>query len=337
MSARSLLVAALLTTAAAPVAAQDFVWSTDRPDAVAPAGVWGDRTLDAGATELGLTWTKVAQAGIRFGEDLVEPEEMFKFFEIVPLTLNTDYYTGHLTFGLSDAVTLTGRVSFLMRARANILEDLTYFVLESEGMSDIEAQALIRVWASDDVHVHLHLGGSLPTGDVLAVDGAGGVRPRGQLPYDMQLGAGAWGFSPGITAQIMNDAGAVGGQIVGTRYFMEKQDWRMGDKIEATAWAAYRLNRFISASARVHAIGFGAIQGFDPALDPNRDPGELPISFGGKRVDLPVGLNIYVPEGEGDLAGHRLSVEFLFPVFEEFDGPWLSTDWGVTVGWQFGL
>jgi hypothetical protein len=87
----------------------------------------------------------------------------------------------------------------------------------------------------------------------------------------------------------------------------------------------------------VHAIGFGAIAGADPALDPERDPGEWPISSGGHRVDLPVGLNIYVPMEESRMAGHRLSVEFLFPVSEEFDGPWLATDWGVTVGWQFGF
>jgi hypothetical protein len=340
MSPRSLLVAALLTTAAAPVAAQDFIWSNDRPDAVAPLGVWGDRTLDAGALELGLSWSKVSQEGIRFGSEMIDPTQLFANFDIVPLNLNTDVYGVRVAFGLSENMTLAGRAGFLMRSREQITEDLTFFELNSEGLSDIEAQALYNVWTSDDVRVHLHLGATIPTGDVLAVDGfeeLEAIRPRGQLPYDMQLGAGAWGVSPGITAQIMNEVGAVGGQIVGTRYFLEKQDWRLGDKVEANAWAAYRLNRFLSVSARMHAIGFGAIQGFDPALDPARDPGEFPISYGGHRVDLPVGLNIYVPQEEGRFAGHRLSVEFLFPVTEEFDGPWLATDWGVSVGWQFAF
>jgi hypothetical protein len=337
MSARSLLVAALLTTAAAPIAAQDFVWTTDRPDAVAPLGVFGDRTLAGGDAELALTWNKITQEGIRFGSELVDPITVFDLFQILPLTLKTDAYGVRAAIGLSDGLTLGARTAFLMRTREQITEDLTYFVLESQGLSDIELQALFNVWASEDVRVHVHLGGTVPTGDVLAVDGFEDIRPRGQLPYDMQLGAGAWGVSPGITAQVMNQSGAVGGQVIGTRYFLEKQDWRNGDKVEANAWAAYRVNRFVSVSGRVHAISFGAIEGFDPSLDPSRDPGEWPISFGGKRVDLPVGVNVYVPEGEGRWAGHRLSVEFLFPVFEEFDGPWLSTDWGVTVGWQIGM
>jgi hypothetical protein len=337
MSARSLLVGALLSTAAAPVAAQDFVWTLDRPDAVAPLGVFGDRTLPGGSLDLALHWTKVTQEGIRFGSELVDPISMFEVFQILPLSLKTDAYGLRAAFGLTDDLTLAARAAFLMRTREQITEDFTFFVLESEGLSDVEAQLLYNVWSGDDVRVHLHLGGSVPTGDVLAVDGFQDVRPRGQLPYDMQLGAGAWGVSPGITAQIMNEYGAVGGQVMGTRYFLEKENWRLGDKVEANAWAAYRLNRFLSLSGRVHAISFGAIEGFDPSLDPSRDPGEWPISFAGKRVDLPVGLNVYVPEGEGRWSGHRLAIEFLFPVYEEFDGPWLSTDWGVSVGWQIGF
>jgi hypothetical protein len=337
MSARSLLVAAFLTTAAAPVAAQDFVWTTDRPDAAAPVGVFGDRMLAAGTADLTFTWSKVTQEGIRVGSELIDPLTVFDVFQTLPLALTTDAYGVRAGIGLSDALTLEARTAFLSRMREQILEDFTYFTLESKGLSDIEVQALYNVWAGSDVRVHVHLGGSIPTGDVLAVDGAGEVRPRGQLPYDMQLGAGAWGVSPGFTAQVVNEYGSVGGQIVGTRYFLEKQDWRAGDKVEANAWAAYRFNRFFSLSGRVHAVSFGAIQGFDASLDPSRDPGEWPISFDGKRVDLPVGLNVYVPEGEGRWAGHRLSIEFLFPVYEEFEGPWLSTDWGVSLGWQIAM
>jgi hypothetical protein len=337
MSARSLLVAAFLTTAAAPVAAQDFVWTTDRPDAAAPIGVFGDRLLAEGSADLTFTWSKVTQEGIRVGSDLVDPFSVFDLFQTLPLALTTDAFGVRAGIGLSEGLTLEARAAFLSRRREQVLEDFTFFILESKGLSDIEVQALYNVWADRDVRVHLNLGASIPTGDVLAVDGAGEVRPRGQLPYDMQLGAGAWGVSPGITGQIANEYGSVGGQVVGTLYFLEKQDWRLGDRVESTAWAAYRINRFFSVSGRVHAVSFGAIEGFDASLDPARDPGEWPISFDGKRVDLPVGFNVYVPEGEGRWAGNRISVEFLFPVFEEFEGPWLATDWGVSVGWQIAM
>ena len=86
----------------------------------------------------------------------------------------------------------------------------------------------------------------------------------------------------------------------------------------------------------MHLLSFEGIEGFDPDLDPARDPGEWPISFAGTRVDIPVGLNLYMPE-DGPWAGHRLSVELVFPVHESFDGPWLASDWGASVGWQVGF
>jgi hypothetical protein len=321
--------------ASAPVQAQEFSWTFERPDAVAPLGVFGDRTLPGGAFEIGVHYARVSQEGIRFGSDFVDPLTLFETFDIVPFGLNTDGYFLRAGLGITDALTLAARGGFVTRVREQLTQDLSYFVLESEGISDVEVQALYGVWASDAVRAHLHGGVSIPTGNVEASGGDAELRAPGTLPYDMQLGAGAWGFSPGVTAQVMNESGSVGAQLLATLYLLEKQDWRLGDRVEGNIWAGYRLNDFFSASARLHVLSFEGIVGFDPALDPARDPGEWPISFAGTRVDLPVGLNLYIPEGRWQ--GHRLSVELSFPVHESFEGPWLATDWGASVGWQFGL
>lgn len=337
MSARASLLAAavLVLPATAPLAAQDFIWTPDRPDAVAPPGVFGDRVFAAGGFELSAYYRRISQEGIRFGSELVDPVSMFEFFEIVPLALVTDAYVVRAGLGLTDDLTVVGRGGFLTRRREQITEDFTFFVMESQGISDIELQALYGFWDSDAIRAHLHAGVSAPTGTVQARGGFDDVRAGGTLPYDMQMGAGAWGFSPGITAQVMNESGTVGGQVVGTLYLLEKGDWRHGDKVEANAWAGYRFNRFFSASARVNVLSFEAIKGFDPELEPFRDPGEHPLSFSGTRVEIPVGLNLYMPEGRWQ--GHRLSAELLFPVYENFDGPWLATDWSVKLGWQVGF
>jgi hypothetical protein len=336
MSARTWLVPVLLVSLSAPASAQTFTWTPDRPDAVAPLGVFGDRTLASGIGELGLQYSRLAQEGVRFGTEIADPDLLFDMFDIVPFTGTTEAYTVRGALGVTENVTLAARGSFLMRSRENLTSDLTYFVLESSGVSDLEAQALVDLYHVDAVRAHLHLGVSLPTGSVTASDGVAEVREEGTLPYDMQLGSGAFGFSPGLTAQIMNESGVVGGQVIGTFYFAEKHDWRLGDKLEGNAWAAYRLNPHFSASARVHVLSFEGIQGFDPELNPARDPGEWPISYAGTRVDIPVGLNLYMPEG-GPWGGNRLSVEFVFPVHESFDGPWLASNWGATIGWQLGF
>ena len=333
MSARTLWATVLLAAAASPANGQTFVWNPYRPDAVAPLGVFADRTLFEGTGEVGVQYHRLSQEGMRLGSELTDIVTLFDLFDIVPFAATTEAWTVRGAYGLSDRVTLAGRASFLSRTREQLTEDLSYFVLESKGISDIEAQALFDLYHVDAVRAHLHLGVSIPTGSVSASDGVAPLREEGTLPYDMQLGAGAFGFTPGFTAQIMNEFGSVGGQVIATLYFAETDDWRLGDRFEGNVWAGYRLNDHFSASARVHVLSFEGIEGFDPDLDPARDPGEWPISFAGTRVDIPVGLNLYMPEG-GPWPGHRLSVELVFPVHESFDGPWLASDWGASVGWQ---
>jgi hypothetical protein len=312
------------------------MWTPDRPDAVAPLGVFADRTLPSGRGELGVQYARLSQEGIRLGSEFQDVVELFDLFDIVPFAATTEGYFVRGALGVSENLTLAARAGFLMRTREQLTQDLTYFVLESRGISDVEVQALYGLYAEDGVRAHLHLGATVPTGTVTASDGVDELREEGTLPYDMQLGAGAFGVTPGLTAQIMNESGSVGGQITATLFFLEKEDWRLGDRLEGNVWAAYQLSRHFSASARVHVLSFEGIEGFDPELDPARDPGEWPISFAGTRVDIPVGLNLYMPE-DGPWGGHRLSVELVLPVHETFDGPWLATDWGASVGWQIAF
>jgi hypothetical protein len=333
MSSRRLILSAvaLVIAGTAPAGAQTL-WSPDRPDAVAPIGVFGDRLQPAGKMQLTAFYARSASEGIRFGTEEIDPTTLFGEFELVPLSLTTDAWYLRAQYGINDRVTLAAEGGFANRTREQITEDFTFFALGSQGPTDVRAQLLFNLFNSEAVKAHLHLGASAPVGSTSESDGVAGLRATGRLPYDMQLGAGAWGISPGATAEVMNEYGAVGGQVIGTWYVGNTNGWRHGDQIEGNAWAAYRLNRFFSLSTRVHVLSFESIQGFDPTLDPARDPGELPLSFGGTKIEMPVGLNLYMPDG--GWAGHRMSVEFNFPVHESFDGPWLKSNWGVTFGWQ---
>ena len=331
MPARSLLLATFLLVTAAPAGAQEYVWTGDRPDGVAPLGVFADRTLGAGSLEVSLVYRKTDQEGIRLDSELIDPTTLFDFFTVVPFELTSQGWYARGAYGVSDDLTVTGRVGFLERDRVQFTEDFTFFDLEASGITDVEVQALYSIWDQGPYRAQLQAGVLIPTGSVEEEGAFAGVR-SGTLPYDTQIGAGGWGIMPGFTAQVMNEHGSVGGQVVATLFVADKGDWRPGDQVEANAWGAFRFNRFFSSSVRVHAIAFGAIEGFDPDLDPDRDPGELPTSFSGRRVDIPVGVNFYMPEGRWQ--GHRLGLELVFPVHEKFDGPWLSNDWELVVGWQ---
>ncbi|MBT8337313.1 MAG: transporter, partial [Gemmatimonadetes bacterium] len=155
-----------------------------------------------------------------------------------------------------------------------------------------------------------------------------------QLPYPMQLGSGTLDLMPGFTFLGMRGDGSWGLQGTWTvRLGENDRDYALGDALEGTLWLAYRLTDRISASARIFGRSWGDIEGADPTFMNRRMvPTIVPETRGGNRVDIPLGLNYYIPSGA--LAGHRLAVEMALPVVQDPSGPQLETDWILTVGWQ---
>ena len=80
---------------------------------------------------------------------------------------------------------------------------------------------------------------------------------------------------------------------------------------------ARRFNDFVSGSVGLRVSVSKGIQGIDPDLETLRVPDDLALSFGGNRVDLPVGINFRLPSGP--LAGQRFGLEAV---------------WAVSLGWQ---
>jgi hypothetical protein len=80
-------------------------------------------------------------------------------------------------------------------------------------------------------------------------------------------------------------------------------------------------------------VKWNGIEGADPQLDSTRDPGNAAYFLSGERLDVPVGINLYMPESSR-FAGHRLAIEFIFPAHQEYDAPQLGANWGVVAGWQ---
>ncbi|MGD2069207.1 MAG: hypothetical protein PVI57_11085 [Gemmatimonadota bacterium] len=335
MASRTLVSGALLALAlqltiwSAPAAGQQYDWTYERPDGVAPASLFATRVLPAGVVQIAPQFRSFDHTGTRFGSEFISYEELLGLFEEVPFAMSSDLFAADVSFGVTPEFTLLARVGWLDNTREVVDQDLQILTLENDGITDVEVHGLYQVYAEGPWRAHLSGGLSLPTG---SVDDEDGVFRSGPLPYDMQTGAGVVGLLPGATVQTMNEHGSVGMQVTGRIYVGENdRGWRPGNGVQAAAWASYRFNRFFSVSSGVYARAWNPIEGFDPDLHPERDPGELPSSFGGERVDIPLGVNLRLPEGP--LAGHRLGVDFLFNVHEDLDGPWLAADDGFTITW----
>jgi len=335
MVRKSLLVATLLVTAA-PLAAQEVEWTSKRPDGQAPLGVLDGQLLNAGELRISYRFTQMDYRGIWLDNDSIPVDQLLESYAVTPLKLFAQTHDFGVGYAPRPDLTLTARISYAQRDR----EQLTsvggfYYVNSAKGLGDLQVNALYSVFNQGAYRAHIQLGAVVPTG-VFDVQGETlfSSPAKEPLPYDMRPGGGTWAVVSGLTMLAENDAGSVGAQARGTFHVgTNSLSYSPGNAYDFTAWAAYRLNDYFSISGRARYMRWDGIKGADPGLDPTQDPGNDSYSVQGRRLDIPVGLNIYLPQGM-HLGGNRLSVEYIYPVAQHYRGPQLGADWGVTLGWQ---
>ena len=340
MVRKSLLVVMLLAIAA-PLAAQDeWVWSSRRPDAQAPFGVQGGQLLGRGEFELSYRFSQLASKGVWFDSDSISLESALQFYHWAPRHLTAMEHRVGLAYGPTADLTVMATLGYQQREREQYSDDGVLSIASADDLGDLEITGLYSVFNEGAYRAHVQLGATIPTGPTEArgLDGSA-------LSYDMRSGSGTFAVSPGLTLATQNEAGSVGAQAKGT-FHLGTNDigFAPGDRVEINVWASYRANRFFSISGRVAYQNWKRIDGADPELDAltiawltdydkGWDPGFEGYFLGGSRLDLPVGINLYMPEGS-PLAGQRLSLEYIYPVSQKYDGPQLGADWGLVAGWQ---
>lgn len=327
----------VLLAIAMPVAAQEqMAWSSKRPDAQAPFGVLGGRTLDKGEFELTYRFDQLNSTGGWYQDTQLPPDFWSEYYQVTPLSMRTQTHSLGFAFAPTSDLTLTANLGYSFRHR----EQLTaggeiFYITESDKLGDLEVAALYRVYDTGPYRAHIQLGALAPTAptDVTALTPFSSPREE-ELPYDMRPGAGVFGAVPGFTVLAQNERGTVGAQVKGVFYFgTNDRDFAPGDRFEFNGWASIRANDYLSFSARAAYQKWGSIEGADPDLNPVRDPGNDGFFLSGSRLDVPIGLNIFMPEGTR-FAGHRLSLEYVFPAVHSYDGGQFGADWGLIAGWQ---
>jgi hypothetical protein len=338
MVRRSLMVAAALVAVSSPVAAQEeevYVWTSGRPDSDAPIGVFGARTLDAGALEFTYRFSQMNSRGVWFAQDSVPLATTLQLYTVAPLTLSNITHSVTGSFGLSDRLTLTGMAEFHLMEREQITNGGILYITSVQALGDLSASAIYEIYRQGPYRMNVSAGAILPIGKARTyADTPFGTDQA--LPYDQRPGGGAFAVTPGVTALVQNEVASLGAQFKGRIHIGEgTSDFTPGDQYQADAWGAYRINQVFSVSGGLRWQIWGRMEGADPQLTPGMDPGNDPVTgmAGGERVDMPIGLNMVMPEGSV-VAGHRLGVEATYAVHHQYEGVRLGMDWGIHLGYS---
>lgn len=205
------------------------------------------------------------------------------------------------------------------------------------GIGDTSVSALVKLFEVPGHHLHLGLGLSAPTGDT-------DIRLRRThqsdpefIHYHMQLGSGTWDLLPSLTYTGRRGRWSWGGQLSGTKRLEDRNDsgFAFGDVFQGTAWGGYGLWDWLTASVRGVYTTQGAIEGELDGQVGHRDregPMDFPANYGGRFFDVGLGLDAAVPSG--DFKGNRVSIEWLEPIEDDFNGFQLERDGSLFVRWS---
>ena len=334
MKLKCLLLSLLLATSMAsadPNQDSSHDHKTPRADDHAPIGVMGDHLHKKGEFMFSYRFKTMHMDGNRSGSSSVSNAQVLSRFMVTPTEMDMSAHMLGMMYAPSDDVTLMLGLPFMHKTMKHLTRRGGTFTTNSDGIGDIKATALVRLWDQDQHHVHLNAGISLPTGSI----DVRGTTPMGSgqlLPYPMQLGSGTFDLRPGITYTGMSDNWSWGAQANGVvRLGQNDRGYTLGNEFGASLWGAHKWNNHLSTSLRLNGTSWGDISGRDAELNPRVIPTADPTLRGGSRVDLLLGVNSYIADG------HRLNFEFGVPISQSLDGPQLETDYTLTAGWQLSF
>jgi hypothetical protein len=187
-----------------------------------------------------------------------------------------------------------------------------------------------------DYRIVLRGGVVLPTGSIEARDDLP-AGPDQKLPYPMQVGSGTFSLVPGVVYLGASGDWAWEVESLATvRLGSNDGGYTLGNRLATTFWGARKVHSNVSVSGRFTLGGWSDIDGADSDLNPMMVPTADPLLRAGRRLEVAMGLNAYLPSG-GPSEGVRVGVEAGLPVRQWLDGPQLGNEFYVVLGlgWTF--
>lgn len=305
-----------------------------RPDAHAPINVMADHNHHAGEVMLSYRFMAMRMGGNRDGTHRQPIDSVLRSgigdYMIAPTAMDMEMHMLGVMYAPSDAVTFTAMLPWIKNSMDHVTMAAGTFSTSASHLGDISVAAILPFGGD-----HLFsIGLSVPTGDQSLMD----MTPMGRstLPYPMQVGSGTYDLIVGLGTSALRDHDSLGAQVRGIFRLGDNDDgYAMGNQVSVTAWYARNPIPNLSASIRGVYEYRGNYDGANPvyamALANKVVPTVDPARRAGQRLDLAFGINL------AHESGHRLALEYQWPVWQKLDGPQVETDGVLTVGWQLAM
>jgi Putative MetA-pathway of phenol degradation len=284
---------------------------------------------------IGYRYMNMEMEGNRDGKSDVSTASVLADFAITPTTMRMESHMMSLMYAPSDDLTVMAMLPYKSLSMEHVTRMGANFTTRSEGIGDLTALAnYVFIRAPLNRHLISVQGGmSFPTGSIDEKDDL----PAGanlKLPYPMQLGSGTYDLKLGGNYQYFKGLWSLGASGLGTvRLGENDNDYRLGNILQLDSWLSYEWANWLSTTFRLDGKSWGNISGADPDLNPAMVPTADPERRGGTRIDMLIGVELFVPGGKW--SGNRFGIDFGLPIYQNLEGPQLETDWMLMAGWQW--
>ncbi len=313
----------------------------EHQDCPAPISVIGNHVHTSGEMMFSYRFMAMDMRGLQSGTGAVETADVLKDFMMAPTAMDMKMHMFGVMFAPHDKITLMAMTSYQQRSmemEGSHLHTTGHHdhpvgthEMSSAGIGDVKLDSLLTLWQRHNFTFLGNVGVSFPTGSIAQQAADGGI-----LPYPMQLGSGSFEARPGVTFFGTRGNWSYGGQLHGTFPLRTNASaYRHGNTLTATTWGARRVNTWLSLSARLLFSHKGSVTGSHPDVDLNRSPSHRSDFQGFNRLEFAISSNLIVPTGA--LAGQRLAIEFLLPVYQNLTGTQLRNTWKLVLGWQYAF
>ena len=300
---------------------------------MAPAGIMKTNTHMKGGFMFSYGYMTMEMDGIKDGTNKASNDDVFADgYMMAPSEMSMQMHMLGAMYGMTDDLTLAVMAGYAKKDMDMLMKHsmgmgMTMMMKhsgESSGITDTEVSVIDNLNRYGIEDFVISYGVSLPTGDIDVKSGGK------KLGYPMQLGSGTFDFLPSITHQkALSNGWGYGVQGRATiRIGNNSNDYRLGNKYAASTWISKDLTQGFSLSGILDVAHQGNINGQDKDLMASMSPSKDPNARESTVVTAGV-------SGRYNLgSGHNVLLRVDVPVYEDFAGPQLMTDYKLAFNYK---
>ena len=307
----------------------DMMKNMKRPDYVFPVGVKGGKNMMAKRIMFGYKFGTMDMDCCKDSTSSVSNDYIKNLgFSMAPTDMTMDMHMFSAMYALNNKISLMAMLPYIEKemdmVKLSGMNTGKTHRTSSRGIGDLSIAGLYKLTGKSNLKLSL----SIPTGEFDEKD-ENMMGMMKTLPYPMQLGSGTYDVAFGYSYQEILSNWSYGFQVNATKRFdYNSEDWKYGDRREASAWVAKPISKSVSLSFGFDLEHQDNIDGKSSNRN-NMTPTWNELFHSHLRVSSNLGLNFKLPNSKS-----RIGIQCGVPLYMDVDGPQMEPDFKCNLGFS---